>query len=1024
MGSGERAPWHAPPLPRDSRRVTRGSLRGCPLAHPRHTQNSGRALDIAARSLDSRLRMDPLFPLSSRVARASALFTALALSACSAPPVPQDASLADVAPGDAADVSDVPDARDVTTDGDVVASFNDYTVARVENAAEFAMLSTRERGFGAQKLVITGFSDPARRSLRFYNSRFFFLHDEWYWFRLLNGQPIPNDDGVAPVTGHSFPTVQSIYNWARTQASLPLDLQLVGGRLYSWRFYDLAFGRNRNRGLATLVHIEARSGPSPAPERWGFELEYGDALTYEELVVFFETIRAGLGESIARELRFIVRSAEQEALAQRMERERLPYWDRIYRYRDLIAPGAREVYSDGLTAGTVRVVRAGDRFDDTTPEDILLFENTPDILPPAAGVITAAPQTPLAHINLLARNRGIPNAHWAGVLEDPEINQLARGWARVVYLAESPSRVVVSAITEAQYGRYRTLSERPARVITSPPVTSLAYVVDLASRPLSERASLVPTLGGKSTGMMALLHDAAIVRPDRPHGISIRAYVEHLAPLRARIEAALREPGFEQDARVRHVLLEGVEAFRARNPQPADTAFADAYLRDHAAGTTAGDLARNGGVRGLVERTPIAPATLEAITAALRAAYADLAVTQGIRFRSSSNVEDIEGFNGAGLYESFTGFLDAAAQPRASDRARTAERAILQVWGSFWGFEAFEERRVERIDHLSASMGVLVHPRFDDNLERATGVCTLTILPPNAADEARLDVNVQAGDQSVANPDPSVLPEVVRVIRPRGGGALRIERVRRSTLSPNANLLDDAALTRMFEDTARVTRQWLTDENSPRPLARQGRTLTIDFEFHDMLAGWPAMRDGTTRPARLVLKQARTLEPGSRVRLPEAETWPVPRDVLVRARRVSVDTCTADLTGGGTVRAVALRVLTDTSLPPDVGFATQPLEASLALSVEGAALADLGWSRDARFTADHTELTVTRVAGATRYEVRAGAPAASGFERFEIAADGRTTVTLGARRFETTLRCASDLRYASPRDYLLSLLPP
>jgi hypothetical protein len=900
--------------------------------------------------------------------------------------------------------------------------FNDHTVRRIDSRAAFDALATRDHGIASVKLIITGFSNPRERELRFYDTRFFSLHDEWYWFRLLNGAPIPGDDGVRPVTGLSLPTIRAVYAWARMQPSLPLDLQIAGDRLYSWRFYDLAFGRSRNRGLSTLLHLDARTGASPAPERWAFELEFGDELTHEELVTFFEATKAALAPAIANELRFVVRSAEQEALAQRMERERLPYWDKILRYRDLVVPGAREVYSDGITAGALRVIRAGQRFDDATAEEVLVFEQIPDVLPPAAGVVTAVPQTPLAHINLLARNRGIPNTHIAGVLEDPEIDQLARGWARVVLFAESPSRVVLRAITNDQYDRYRVLLRRPARAVVTPPVSSMPYIVDLATRPLSERASLIPMLGGKSTGFLGLIHDAAVVRPDRPHGISVRAYVEHLAPLRARIEAALMTPRFDADARVRQVVLEGVDTFRMRNAGPEAQTFLDTLLRGSPAGTPFGDLVRNGGVRGLIERTAIAPTTLTTITAALRVAYGDLALTQGIRFRSSSNVEDIEGFNGAGLYESYTGFIDAAMQPSSADRAKTVERALQRVWGSFWGFEAFEERRVEGIDHLTPAMGVTVHPRFDDALERATGVCTFTVMPPNAPDDARLEVNVQAGDQSVANPDPMILPEVVRVLRARGTNTLRIERVRRSSLSPNADLLNEATLRRLFDDTARVTTTWLANDNSIRPAAQRNRTLTLDFEFHDMFAGWPALRSGVVRPARLVLKQARSLEPGVRIALPEASMWPLSRDVLVRARRVTIDTCSADLMGGGRFRATILRTLTDASIPPDVGYATIPFDASLTLAVEGVALPELAWDRGAMFSADHTAMTVSREGATTRYVVTAGAPAAQGFERFELTAGGRATVTFGARRYETTLQCVTDLRYASPRDYLLSLV--
>jgi len=911
------------------------------------------------------------------------------------------------------------DAGDVPGDAVVEADFPDHTLARLDSVADFERIAVEAYGLSTAKFIITAFGDPENRGGRFYDGRFYTLHDQWYWFRLLNGARVPGDF-VEPVRGLRFATVDAITAWARTQPLLPLDLAFYGDRLYSNRFYDFSFGAARRYGLATLIRVPPRGG---SPERWAFELEYGDQLWHPELVVFFDALRARLPSDIARELRFLVRSPEQETLAARMEQDHLPYWDRLLRYRDIVVPGAREVYSGGIAAGPLRVIRQGQSYGSIAPTDIVVMESTPDYLPNLSGLITASPQTPLAHINLLARNRGIPNVHVAGVLEDPLLRQLERGYAPVLLFAEAPGRAVIAPITDEQYRRYRSLIERPVRLVSTPPVDAMPYVLGLSGRPLDDTTALASTIGGKCAGMIALLHEPGLQLPDAPQSITVRAYVEHLRPLRERIAAALDSEAFGADARVRRIVLEGEALYRVRTPQPAEIAFVEAFLRDHPASDPLGSLARAGGIRGVVEAQRIAPSTLAQIEGSLRTAFGALAVTQGVRFRSSSNVEDIEGFNGAGLYESFTGFLDAAAQPRASDREKTVERSILRVWGSFWSFEAFEERRAERIDHLSAAMAVLSHPRFDDALERATGVCTFTVQPPNSPDAERLEVNVQVGDGSVANPDPTVFPEVVRLARARGSEVLRIERVRRASGAPDRDLLSDEVLRRLFADTGAVTRRWLDRENATRPEARRARTLTLDFEFHDMLAGWPAMREGAPRPARLVLKQARTLEPAPRVATEESAGWAVPRDVLARARRVSTETCSGEVATGVTLTTTTLRVLTEPSITPDVGYGTEPLDASITVSARGTVSA-LGWSADATYTVDHTGMSATREGAARVYAVAAGAPAREGYELLRHEADGTVTLRRGERSVSARLTCMEELRFATPRDYLLGLVPP
>ena len=83
-----------------------------------------------------------------------------------------------------------------------------------------------------------------------------------------------------------------------------------------------------------------------------------------------------------------------------------------------------------------------------------------------------------------------------------------------------------------------------------------------------------------------------------------------------------------------------------------------------------------------------------------------------IRCRSSTNNEDLKGFNGAGLYDSHT---------HRDDEGDLSE-TVKQVWASLWTFRGVDEREFHRIDHLAAAMAVLVHPNFDDELANGVAV--------------------------------------------------------------------------------------------------------------------------------------------------------------------------------------------------------------------------------------------------------------------------------------------------------------
>jgi hypothetical protein len=907
-------------------------------------------------------------------------------------------------------------------------AFEDHGRACFSSREGFFSFSRARAGLRTVKFDILAFPDPARRRVLFLDSAFYDLHDEWYLFRMLNGQPVEGEDLYTPFDG-SFATIDDIYAWASTiDLAATFDsafIRWAGARLTSGRFYELALAiEPRPLGVGVLTYIPAWDASGAWPERWGFELEYSDDIDHASLSVYFDALEEVLPEEITRDLRWLVRSPVQEALAQQMETQGLKWADRITRYDEIAPPGAASVYQAGVAAGRVRVVREGEAMPAaTSADDLLVLAQVPDELPAGSALLTGVPQTPLSHVSLLAASRGIPNAFVDGITTDPAWDQWGRVRAWVALFAGADDSVTARAMSNSEIATWSRLRQPVTPVLEVPDLAGVPWTMSLDGLTVADMPSLRPILGGKSAGMLALLGRPEVDTPDHPLGITVAAYAAHLASLDW-LPALLTDVVFTgaDYVRQRYLVLEGAEAYRLRYGRPADLQVLADFDLLHPPGDRLGDLARGGGLRGAVRDAPAPAGLMEAITAAVSAQFAALAPAQGLRFRSSSNVEDADGFNGAGLYASYSGWIDPTAA--GEDPGATVEAAVREVWGSYWGAEAFEERLGAGLRHLDGRMGVLVHPRFEDEAELANGVLTLTRNPDGHADRWELVVNAQVGAVSVTNPPPPddcrvILPEVSRLRVAAGGGAPRIERVSRSTETAG-EVLSDAELIALWQSLHPVVDAWIEAENAELTAAQARSTLVLDSEVRKVADGWPAMADGSIRPSRMVVKQARTLEPSTAALPVEVIEGPFPRDLVARAAQVDARACVADRL---TVRIDDLR--SDPLLTPDMGFATSPFVGAVTVEVT-ADIPELGWRAGDAWSADHlvwvsAALTPTPGALTLALDVADGPLAGT----IGLAEGGAWQVSLvsGATAVGGAGSCAVETRYAAPERWLRGLFP-
>lgn len=364
----------------------------------------------------------------------------------------------------------------------------------------------------------------------------------------------------------------------------------------------------------------------------------------------------------------------------------------------------------GETVGQLRFVKADDL--ETTFlgfRDIVVLDSVPNDISVVAGLITQDFQTPLSHVNVLAQNRKTPNMGLRNASTNAMLKALDGKWVKLNVGAFDWSAVEVTqadadAFWEANKPEKITLPEIDMTVTDLRDIETVT--AQTAGKKVTRDAisTAVRAFGAKAANYSVLVHtDKVPIK--KAFAIPAYYYVQFI-----------QENGF--DTRVKTMLAD--EAFKN------DPATREAQLK---------------ALRDDIKAAPINADFSAKLKTKLDADYPG----ESMRFRSSTNAEDLAGFPCAGCYDSHTG--------EPTDWDNDLLLAIKQSWATVWSYRTFEEREYHSIDHLSVAMALLVHHNFPD--EEANGVAVTANPYDPTGNAPGFYVNVQFGGEAevVAPPE-------------------------------------------------------------------------------------------------------------------------------------------------------------------------------------------------------------------------------------------------------------------------------
>lgn len=361
-------------------------------------------------------------------------------------------------------------------------------------------------------------------------------------------------------------------------------------------------------------------------------------------------------------------------------------------------PGQVRGVNPGFARGELQVISGVGEEIDFSSNKIYVLERTPPDLKPVAGIATVAEGNLVSHVQLLARNLGIPNA----VISLQNLKELLPFSGQTVFFAVSPGGRVILKPESQMTAEENALFQEKKRLETrmAIPIDKL----DLQRQELISLRELRATDSGRLSGPKAAnLGELKYLFPDKV----VEGFAIPFGVFRKHLEQPMPGAGSSY--------WEFLQATFARAARDRENGVSEEVVEEWV-------LKRLGQLREAIQKMEFLPDFLYQLQAAFPAYFRVPIGQQPVFIRSDTNMEDLKEFTGAGLNLTVFNVLEE----------EKIHQGIRDVWASPYTERSYSWRQKYLLNPENVYPSILILPSV--NVEKSGVMITSGVFTSNPDD--------------------------------------------------------------------------------------------------------------------------------------------------------------------------------------------------------------------------------------------------------------------------------------------------